>query len=423
MKQGVLSETVRGCTVKIYPLHKPSGTYYRVADYSSGKRQFISKPDEASARAEAKRIAALIAKGDAAGAQMTGADRHELQLIREPLKRYGINPILAANQMAEIYRILDGRDPIQAARYYAATHPKNMQTKTVAEVAAEFLDVKTKARKSADYLADCKYRHGKFSKTFQCNIGDITGPQIADFLLNLKDKKKRPLSDRSRNNFRLSVGTLFEFAKSRKYLPTDWNGMAVVERVEDEDDGEVTTYTPDELRTFLARCRFEFVPFLAIGAFAGLRSAEIERLTWADVFEKPGKIEVKAKKAKTRARRLIPISPNLAKWLEPYKDRPRTESVVPFAAVGQQLHELCQPGEDEKQRPALTWKRNALRHSFISYRLAEVQSAAQVALEAGNSETMIFKNYRDLVTPEAAKDWFSIEPMLVVMPQATLMAA
>jgi hypothetical protein len=51
-----------------------------------------------------------------------------------------------------------------------------------------------------------------------------------------------------------------------------------------------------------------------------------------------------------------------------------------------------------------------LRHSFISYRIAIVQSADQVALEAGNSVTIIFKHYRELTTPEVAKKWFSILP-------------
>ena len=30
------------------------------------------------------------------------------------------------------------------------------------------------------------------------------------------------------------------------------------------------------------------------------------------------------------------------------------------------------------------WKQNVLRHSFISYRLAEIQDVNRVALEAGN---------------------------------------
>ena len=56
------------------------------------------------------------------------------------------------------------------------------------------------------------------------------------------------------------------------------------------------------------------------------------------------------------------------------------------------------------------WRKNALRHSFISYRLAEVKNAHQVAIEAGNSENIIFKNYRELVTEEEAAQWFSIFP-------------
>jgi len=43
------------------------------------------------------------------------------------------------------------------------------------------------------------------------------------------------------------------------------------------------------------------------------------------------------------------------------------------------------------------WKHNALRHSYISYRVAQIQNVAQVALEAGNSPRMVFSNYRELV--------------------------
>ena len=56
------------------------------------------------------------------------------------------------------------------------------------------------------------------------------------------------------------------------------------------------------------------------------------------------------------------------------------------------------------------WKHNALRHSFISYRVAQIQNVAQVALEAGNSPRMVFSNYRELLrTPDAEKS-FGITP-------------
>jgi hypothetical protein len=58
----------------------------------------------------------------------------------------------------------------------------------------------------------------------------------------------------------------------------------------------------------------------------------------------------------------------------------------------------------------MEWPRNVLRHSFISYRIAIVKSADQVALEAGNSPAVIFKNYRELATDDEATAWFSILP-------------
>ena len=57
-----------------------------------------------------------------------------------------------------------------------------------------------------------------------------------------------------------------------------------------------------------------------------------------------------------------------------------------------------------------SWKPNGLRHSFASYRLADVQNAAQVALEMGNSASVVFRHYRELVKPADAVKWFNVRP-------------
>ena len=62
------------------------------------------------------------------------------------------------------------------------------------------------------------------------------------------------------------------------------------------------------------------------------------------------------------------------------------------------------------QEARVTLKPNALRHSWISYRLAAIQNVAQVALEAGNSPAIIFQHYRELVRPGEATQWFAIRP-------------
>jgi len=134
-----------------------------------------------------------------------------------------------------------------------------------------------------------------------------------------------------------------------------------------------------------------------------LRSEEILRLEWSDVTRRPGCVEIAADKAKTAARRLVPITDNLSHWL----------------VRGNSNDGLIWPNTKTKffktrlrvaLKAKVEWKPNALRHSFISYRLAEIQDVNRVALEAGNSPQMIFRHYRELATPEQARTWFAIRP-------------
>jgi len=153
----------------------------------------------------------------------------------------------------------------------------------------------------------------------------------------------------------------------------------------------------------------EFLPALAIGGFAGLRSPEIERLEWQEINLVERFIEVKKGKSKTAARRLVPITDNLAAWLGPYancRGRVWPGGHDDFYDAQQRTAEATAT----ETLAAVKWKTNALRHSFISYRLATVQNVNQVALEAGNSPQMIFRHYRELVRPADAKKWFAIEP-------------
>ena len=65
----------------------------------------------------------------------------------------------------------------------------------------------------------------------------------------------------------------------------------------------------------------ETLPYWAIGAFAGLRSAELERLVWRDVHFDEKVIEVPALSSKTASRRFVKIWPNLMAWLKPYQKK------------------------------------------------------------------------------------------------------
>jgi integrase len=140
----------------------------------------------------------------------------------------------------------------------------------------------------------------------------------------------------------------------------------------------------------------------AIGAFAGLREAEIKRLDWNEVNLSRGFIEVKAKKAKSARRRLVRIQSNLAAWLAPFGAL--SGAVVPSNArtkVDRVWHAAN----------LARWPLNGLRHSFVSYHLAATNDAAAVAGELGHTSTkMLYSNYRELVLPEEAERYWKISP-------------
>jgi hypothetical protein len=82
---------------------------------------------------------------------------------------------------------------------------------------------------------------------------------------------------------------------------------------------------------------------------------------------------------------------------------PETPDTTIAAAVNELLIAKAGAGRSDAY---LRWPRNVARHSWVSYRLAASSSAAETAMEAGHSEVMLFRNYRELVGPEeAARFW------------------
>jgi integrase len=199
---------------------------------------------------------------------------------------------------------------------------------------------------------------------------------------------------------------LVRHAVSRGWLAKGIVDFDILESPRKKKGGRIAIYSPDELHSLLTHAESDLIPFLVVGAFAGLRSAEIERLDWREVDLVHGHVEVTAAKAKTASRRLVPISQNLKAWLTPLHKK--TGRVFDVSTTGGnltvRLHALA-------NRAGLDgWRKNALRHSFISYRVAKVQNVSQVALEAGNSPQVIFSNYRELVKPAEAEKFFALVP-------------
>jgi integrase len=257
---------------------------------------------------------------------------------------------------------------------------------------------------SKDYIDDLKIRLGRFAKTFGSRtVAAITPMEIEDWLSGLKDNRTdADLSPLSRGNYARAIGVAFSFAVRRKYAPgnptSEINKPAAAA-------GDIGILGVADMTRLLAATPKTLRAYVAIGAFAGLRSAELQRLDWSDVHFDEGLIEITAQNAKTARRRMVTIQPNLREWLLPV--RKHTGKVTP--------DDLRKQFEQAREAAGiLQWPNNALRHSFASYHLAHFKDAAALALQMGHTNSgMIFEHYRQLVKPKDAERYWNIKPAAV----------
>ena len=393
--------TEGNAAVKIYRRARGKGKarreIFEVVDRTRGPglRRLRGFGDYRAARAEAKRIAEQLATGKATAAAMLGTEAASYGLAVELARPTGQSLELVAANYARAFELV-GDAVVEACKYYATRRPDLLTRKTVAEVVAELLATKESRQASTRYLSDLRQRLSRFAEAFAVDIGTVTTGDVQRFLDGLK------LAPRTVKNFRTSLHTLFQFAEARGYVFKGGNPVEDTEEIK-ANGGAIEIYTAAEIAALLKAAPKTFLPFVALGAFAGLRTAEIARLEWHAVDLAGGFVTVGADKAKTRTRRLVPVSPNLAGWLAPYTEQKGR-------VWKGDRNEMDDARAAAVKAACVAWKHNALRHSFCSYRLAQIQDVAQVALEAGNSPQMIFQHYRELVRPEAARQWFAIAP-------------
>jgi integrase len=324
--------------------------------------------------------------------QRTLLERHSREAIG--LSQRAMSEVIAARDRLSEY----GKTLSDAVEFYVDHLERVRRCKiTVAQLADEVLAAKRKDGRSAKYLGMLRLYFKRFSQDFGDRlIADITVEELDTWLRDL------PGSPKTRTDYRANIGVLFSSAAQRRMI--DFNPVSFTAKPT-LIDRPPEIFAVDELRTLLEvsqRTEPSVLPMLAIGAFAGLRDAEIKRLDWSEVDLVRGHIDVKAAKAKSARRRIVPIQPNLAAWLRPYS---WMEGPVVPAGARAKL---------ERVRKAATlarWPKNGLRHSFASYRLAAIHDAPRVSAELGHTNPqMLYSTYRELVLPSEAERYWQITP-------------
>ncbi len=365
-----------------------------VANHATGKRRFDCYRTEAEALEAADRLARQLSERDVLAASITREEAIHYAAASQALKPLGVTLSQAVFTFAEAFGITGSASGVLAAAKFFAARNKRTVPKPVADVVAELLTIKESRGASPRYLQDLRYRLGVFADAFQKDTCNVTTAEVQAWLDSLK------LASQSYANHRRVVSLLFGFAVARGYAAD--NPVEGVERVKVRN-GDIAIFSPAEIAKLLAAASPDYLPSLALGAFAGLRSAEIERLEWSEIHLAEKFIVVGASKAKTAGRRIVPVADNLLQWLAPFAGRKGN--------VWPGTHEDFYAAQQDAAKAAgVPWKTNALRHSYASYRFALTNDAGRVAGECGNSAAVIHRHYRELVRPEDAHRWFAVKP-------------
>jgi integrase len=221
-------------------------------------------------------------------------------------------------------------------------------------------------------------------------ITTLTGAEIKAWLASL------PLVAKTRSRH-------FGYLNNALTIATKANALAAnplegLEPFRVKRKTKVEILTPKEMKAFLSALDRDWVPFFSICAFTGLRREEVSRLDWTEIKLERSLIDLPAEKGKNNRRKLEEIPENLAKILKPF---------VREAGSVRPKKKLQHAMETAVARAKIEWKQNCLRHSLCSYAVA-LKGLEWTSDQADHSIAILKRDYREVVTKEDAKKYFSI---------------
>ncbi|GEM_PF-3032319 len=382
--------------VKIYRQQTRTCVVYTVTWFAGRGRQRKSFKDQQEAISFAGDKAKELNEGD-----RTAVDRdtfNTFMRVTKQLELYGLTVEQAVAEFLaakKISRDVDLVIPVQ--EHYARN--RQSAVKPVTEAVTEFLASKS-GEVSRKYHVAVSNTLAKIREIgFLADIDTDIIQKILDGMVNTRTKE--PLSKEARHGCYRHFKAFFKWCQDKQFLPMDWAEVRGV-NVATPQTQKPDPYPAEEIGKILKTADPSVIPFIAIRSFAGVRDAELKRLTWAalHVDGEERNLIIEATDSKTGKRRMVPVSANLWEWIKPYRDG--ASKIAPTDVDRLVIKALL----DAKVKT----RRNGMRKSFISARIAETDNVAKTSLEAGNTPEVCEEYYKGLFTKTEAKRYFSIKP-------------
>jgi integrase len=310
----------------------------------------------------------------------------------------------------------------------------------LAELRARFILAKERKGRRAQTLSDLSNRTNVFVQSFKREeVGadgrlrevyplakDVTPAMVQGFFDARGFTTKNA---QTATNFRRVLHNFFGFALKKCLVGA--NPVVGVDIPEAESQVPEILSLEQCRRLFdVAQSQFpDFIPFLALGLFCGLRpDSEIGRLAWEDVQMDRQRVHIAKHKTKVALARNVTIPPNALEWLMLTTNR--TGAILPagfwtrwnrlrWHAGFRTSHTptraelaLTELGGPYAGRTLVEWPADGMRHTFATNHLAHHRNSALTSAEMGHTraQTMVFYSGLEPRTEPAA--FWELRPAL-----------
>ncbi len=395
----------QGVSVSIYRIAAKStrsGFAHKVQWVGGEGAAYKTFADLEAARAFATSKASQLAAGVSASQQMTRADWLELAELRQLAAEVGVAPLAAMQEWRRAFE-LAGPALVEACSSYASRRAHQLVRVRVAQAINDFIEAKNANNKEGSRTYGSKLR--PVAQIFgEHYLDQVTARDWAKFLGRFED----PVT---RNDIRKRIVTLCRWAQRQGHLPD--NAKTEIEKTEraKEVARPIGILSPGEFRDLLRFFRKEHPRYLAalvLAGFCGVRADEIHgkrghperRQLWSDIHLDRGFLTVTAAKENTPSSRIVHLYPAATAWLK---------------LCGESHGVVCEHHAIDRIRKiaathGMRMPENALRHSYITYRVALTGNKHETATEAGNSVKEIDRRYRVPRPKQEGIEWFNIFP-------------
>jgi integrase/recombinase XerD len=176
--------------------------------------------------------------------------------------------------------------------------------------------------------------------------------------------------------------------------------------------GETKILTVEQAEALLRACHEstpDFLPYIVLGMFAGIRPEELEKLQWRHISLEHQQVHVDETVAKTGQNRYVPLEPVAMEWLKRCDNGKPDEPIAPFSDSTFKRYR-----RKVKVGAGIAWTQDILRKTAASYWIEKTDDAGKVTKWLGHSLRIQNLHYKKPVVKANCAAFWALTPAAVL---------